>query len=200
MAKTLGSSIRATKTSTVLLPGNDKLVKEQTVVSRFLDAASQHSFADLFNVFRPQLEAFFRSRGCDLALAEDLAQEVMLIVYRKATQVRHRNRFRAWLFIIARNALWRHFRKQTREAEAVYFANIPDRSIGPDQKSAGRPAFEFLRWMTLLDSREREVMTLRFVEQLEYHEIAEAKDIPIGTVQWRVFNAKRKLALHLAAC
>src|SRR5258708_37856706 len=114
MAKTLGIWIRATKTSTVVLPDNDKLVKEQTVVSRFLDAASQHSFADLFNVFRSQLEAFFRSRSCDLALAEDLAQEVMLIVYKKATQVRDRNRFRAGLFIIARNALGRHFRKQTR--------------------------------------------------------------------------------------
>jgi RNA polymerase sigma-70 factor (ECF subfamily) len=200
MAKTLGSSIRAAKTSAVVLPDNHKLVKEQTVVSRFLDAGSQHSFADLFNVFRPQLEAFFRSRSCDLALAEDLAQEVMLIVYRKATQLRDRNLFRAWLFSIARNALWRHFRKQTREAETVYFANIPDRSIAPGQKSAGRPGFEFLRWMMLLDSREREVMTLRFIEHWEYHEIAEAKAIPIGTVQWRVFNAKRKLALHLAAC
>jgi DNA-directed RNA polymerase specialized sigma24 family protein len=37
-----------------------------------------------------------------------------------------------------------------------------------------------------LDSREREVMKLRFVEQWEYHEIAAAQDIPIGTVQWRV--------------
>ena len=37
-----------------------------------------------------------------------------------------------------------------------------------------------------MDSREREVMKLRFVEQWEYHEIAAAQDIPIGTVQWRV--------------
>jgi len=47
---------------------------------------------------------FFRTRGCDLALAEDLAQEVMLSVYRKAAQVRDRASFRAWLFRIARNA------------------------------------------------------------------------------------------------
>jgi DNA-directed RNA polymerase specialized sigma24 family protein len=51
--------------------------------------------------------------------------------------------------------------------------------------------------MTFLDSREREVMTLRFIEQWEYHEIAAAQDIPIGTVQWRVFNAKKKLAPYL---
>jgi DNA-directed RNA polymerase specialized sigma24 family protein len=63
----------------------------------------------------------------------------------------------------------------------------------------GPPAFEFMRWMGFLNPREREVMTLRFVEQWEYHEIAAAKDIPIGTVQWIVFNAKKKLAPRLTA-
>jgi DNA-directed RNA polymerase specialized sigma24 family protein len=41
-------------------------------------------------------------------------------------------------------------------------------------------------------------MTLRFVEEWEYHEIAAAKAIPTGTVQWRVFNSKKKLAQHLS--
>jgi DNA-directed RNA polymerase specialized sigma24 family protein len=54
-----------------------------------------------------------------------------------------------------------------------------------------------MHWMAFLDSREREVMTLRFIEQWEYHEIAAAQAIPIGTVQWRVFNAKKKLAPYL---
>ena len=51
--------------------------------------------------------------------------------------------------------------------------------------------------MSFLDAHESEVMQLRFIEQWEYHEIAEAHAIPIGTVQWRVFNAKKKLAPHL---
>jgi DNA-directed RNA polymerase specialized sigma24 family protein len=52
--------------------------------------------------------------------------------------------------------------------------------------------------MNLLEPSEREVMKLRFVEQLQYHEIAAAQAIPIGTVQSRVFNAKKNLAPHLA--
>jgi DNA-directed RNA polymerase specialized sigma24 family protein len=56
---------------------------------------------------------------------------------------------------------------------------------------------EFRDWMKFLDAQERETMTLRFVEQWEYHEIAAARAIPIGTVQWRVFNSKKKLAVHL---
>ena len=45
--------------------------------------------------------------------------------------------------------------------------------------------------MTFLESREQEALTLRVIEAWEYHEIAAAKAIPIGTVQGRVFNAKR---------
>ena len=71
--------------------------------------------------------------------------------------------------------------------------------IDANTKPAGPPAFEFHRWMSFLESREREALTLRFVEEWEYHEIAAAKAIPIGTVQWRVFNAKKKLAAHLRA-
>lgn len=46
-------------------------------------------------------------------------------------------------------------------------------------------------WMTFLESRVQEALTLRVIEAWEYHEIAAAKAIPIGTVQGRVFNAKR---------
>lgn len=41
-------------------------------------------------------------------------------------------------------------------------------------------------------------MTLRFVEEWEYHEITAAQAIPVGAIQWRVFNSKKKLAPHLA--
>jgi RNA polymerase sigma-70 factor (ECF subfamily) len=176
---------------------NERFLYEAAVMERFLQVPNQESFADLFKTFTPQLIAFFRARSCELALAEDLAQEVMLIVYRKAAQVRDRTLFRAWLFKIARNGLCRHYDKQAREVETVDLAGVTDRLIAASHKPAATPAFEFLHWMAFLDSREREVMTLRFVEQWEYHEIAAAQAIPIGTVQWRVFNAKKKLAPYL---
>ncbi len=117
----------------------------------------------------------------------------MLIVHRKAAQIRDRRPFRGWPFKIARNALCRHFGKQTREVETANLEDVADRAIATCGTSGGTPAFEFQHWMSFLDSREREVMTLRFIEQWEYHEIAAAQAVPIGTVQWRVFNAKKKL-------
>jgi len=176
---------------------NERFLHEAAVTKKFLEAPNDDSFSDLFNIFTPQLVAFFRARSCERALAEDLAQEVMLIVYSKAAQIRDRTLFRAWMFKIARNALCRHYGKQTREVETVDLAEVSDRLVAASHKPAGTPAFEFLHWMGFLDSREREVMRLRFIEQWEYHEIAAAHAIPIGTVQWRVFNAKKKLAPHL---
>jgi RNA polymerase sigma-70 factor (ECF subfamily) len=178
---------------------NERLLHESAVAEKFLEAPNAESFADLFRTFSPQLVAFFRARACALALAEDLAQEVMLTVYCKATQIRDRTLFRPWLFKIARNALCRHFGKQAREVETVDMADVPDRLVAANHKPAGTPAFEFLHWMAFLDSHESEAMKLRFIEQWEYHEIAAAQAIPIGTVQWRVFNAKKKLAPYLTA-
>lgn len=175
-----------------------KVAREAELADKFLDNPNGDSFADLFSTFSPQLVAFFRARGCEVGLAEDLAQEVMFTVYRKAAQVRDRALFRAWLFKIARNTLCRHYGKQTREVETVNFEETTDGLAAASVKASGNPAFEFLHWMALLNSGEREVMELRFIEQWEYHEIATARQLPIGTVQWRVFNAKKKLAPYLA--
>jgi DNA-directed RNA polymerase specialized sigma24 family protein len=105
--------------------------------------AVEGSFAKLFNTFTMQRLAFFRARRYHPDDAEDLAQEVMLKVYLKISQLRDHERFRAWLFTIASNA----------------------------------PSEHYERW--------------------DYHEIAAANNLPIGTVQWRAFNAKKKLDRHL---
>jgi len=177
---------------------NDKFLQEAAVVAKYLDEPRGESFTGLYELFTPRLIAYYRARNCDSGLAEDLAQQVMLTVYRKAGQIRDRALFRAWIFRIAHNALCRHYGKQTREVETVDGEDSVER-LSSASREPGPPAFEFMHWMEFLSPREREVMTLRFVEQWEYHEIAAARSMPIGTVQWLVFNAKKKLAPRLAA-
>jgi RNA polymerase sigma-70 factor (ECF subfamily) len=172
---------------------NDRPRREAAATETFLEARSEESFIELFLTLTPQLVSFFRSRGCAMDLSEDLSQEVMLTVYRKGAQVRDRARFRAWVFTIARHVLYRQHEKHSLEVVAIDLQDIVDTRAKP----AGSFAFEFHHWMTFLESNEREALTLRFVEEWEYHEIAAAKAIPIGTVQWRVYNAKKKLATRL---
>jgi RNA polymerase sigma-70 factor (ECF subfamily) len=177
---------------------NERLLEEGAVTDEFLDDPNERSFDALFKVFSPQLISFFRARTREHALAEDLAQEVMLLVYRNAKQVRDRKLFRAWLFKIAHHALYRHYGKSSRDFETLSLSDMDTRLVGSNRQPGG-PAFEFQCWLQLLDLKERDTMMLRYVEQWEYHEIATAQGTPIGTIQWRIFNCKRKLAKHMVA-
>src|SRR5215469_11861046 len=106
---------------------NRKTLKDDAAIDLFLQNPNPESFAGLFQIFVPQLVSFFRARNREVALAEDLTQEVMLTVYRKAGQVRDRASFRAWLFKIARNALFRHYDKLNREVETVNVEDMDNR-------------------------------------------------------------------------
>ena len=174
---------------------SQKLFHEAEVTRKFLDAPGEETFTDLFKTFSPQLVAFFRARGCPSA--EDLAQDVMLSVYRNAGQLRDRSVFRGWMFKIARHALSHHYEKRTREVETIDLSDVDGTLAAATHPRAGSPGFEFHNWVSVLDFREQEALRLRYVEQWEYHEIAAAQQIPIGTVQWRVHSAKKKLAPYL---
>jgi DNA-directed RNA polymerase specialized sigma24 family protein len=112
---------------------NKRNLKEDTVTDLFLQNPTPESFSALFNIFTPQLVSFFRARSRELALAEDLAQEVMLTVYLKAGQVRDRASFRAWLFKIARNALCRHLKRAIERLVVHPLSNL----VATEQISAG---------------------------------------------------------------
>ena len=113
-----------------------KLLNEAALTERFLEFADEASFTPLFHLFTPQLLAFYRARGCETALAEDLAQEVMLTVYLKAGQIRDRASFRAWLFRIARNTLCRHYGKRARAVDIVDIEDAIER-VPASQTGAG---------------------------------------------------------------
>src|SRR6266478_4118804 len=121
----------------------DSNLRESEVADGFLDHPNEESFTRLFHIFTPQLVAFFRRRGHELVLAEDLAQELMLTVYRKAKQVRDHRLFRAWLLRIARNAACRHFTRLTREAPTVALEDLDDRFAAPSHTAGSGPSFEF---------------------------------------------------------
>ncbi len=58
---------------------------------------------------------------------------------------------------------------------------------------------DWVVWMRFLDPDERQVMMLRYIEDLGYQEIATALGIPLGTVKWKIFHAKEKLRQALGA-
>src|SRR6202020_1853702 len=130
---------------------SERFLQECAAAQNFLESPNEDTFAAVFKIFTPQLTSFFRARGCELALSEDLTQEVMFTVYRKANQLRNRTLFRAWLFKIARSVLCRHYGKRSREVETITLENLADRLLVSSKMSAGTTAFEFLNWIEFLD-------------------------------------------------
>src|SRR5580658_4707426 len=105
---------------------NDRPRREDAATEAFLEAPDEESCIELFLRLTPQLMSFFRSRGCARDLSEDLSQEVMLTVYRKAAQLRDRARFRAWVFTVARHVLYRHHGEHALEVAAIDVHDIVD--------------------------------------------------------------------------
>lgn len=165
---------------------------EKELVRSFLADPCEERFGEVFRAVAPRILTWFRVRGCDKALAEDLTQEVMLTVFRQARHLRNPDLFRPWLYRIVKNALLQHVRRNGRRIETVRMDSA-GASTAADETDPLLPA-QFAEWMAFLDAGEREMMMLRYVDELEYHEIAEALGVPRGTVQWKVFNAKKKLA------
>jgi RNA polymerase sigma-70 factor (ECF subfamily) len=196
------------KVKPVLLPrthpvsfqgGDQKLavVSDWNEIDRFLQDPSEESYRGLFQVLMPRMIAYFRVRGCGREVAEDLAQEVMLAAYTRSSGLRSRALFRPWIYKIARNTFLQWLRRNSREVETVELeaALWQAESRSPDPFRM----LQFSQWMAALDTDERQIMLLRYVEEMEYHDIAEVLGMPIGTVQWKIFNSKKKLARRFGA-
>jgi RNA polymerase sigma-70 factor (ECF subfamily) len=151
----------------------------------------------MFEALMPRMITYFRVRGCVREVAEDLSQEVMLTAYTQSSNLRSRALFRPWLYKVARNTFLQWLRHNSREVETVELdaalREPESRSLDPFR------ALQFAQWMAALDSEERQIMMLRYVEELEYHDIAEVLGLPLGTVQWKIFNSKKKLARRFGA-
>ena len=125
--------------------------------------------------------------------AGDLVQDIWLRVLRSLHTLRDSARFRAWLFGIAHRVLVDRLRAQYAERavdDAVDLSSLAadevDRSLGLD----------IGRGLAALPLVEREVLTLFHVEQFTLQEIAQALEVPVGTVKSRLFRARALLRAH----
>ncbi len=151
-------------------------------------------FCALFDHFAPRLKSFFLRRGVEPGAAEDLVQEALLCVWRKAAYFDPvRASASTWIFTIARNLrvdLARRVRNPPRacielepEAEPI----PDDRAITSEREVRIRAALE------KLPSDQADVIRLHFFEEHSQSEIAELLNIPLGTVKSRVRLAMGRL-------
>jgi RNA polymerase sigma-70 factor (ECF subfamily) len=140
--------------------------------------------------------------------AEDLVQDAALLAYKAFGTFQRGTNFKAWFFRILTNAFYSRHRKEkhekanlsTDEVPALYlYQKTTEAGIsGSDQDPAAAimdrlDADRVGEALDTLPEEYRTVATLYFIDDLSYHQIAEAVQCPVGTVRSRLHRGRRML-------
>ena len=150
-------------------------------------ARSADGVEQLYRESRTALLAYFGRRHRSRTSVEDLLQETFLRLLRRVDRLREARSPRAYLFGIARHVsveAWRRAAPASVPAAESAVASAPE----PDPRVAA-----VREVIARLPPLQREILDLRFQHDLSYAEMAEALDIPVGTVRSRLHNAMQVL-------
>ncbi len=160
---------------------------EQALVLR-CQAGEQAAFEELVLRFTPRL-AYFLRRMLRLDRADDALQEVWADVFRGIERLGSPAAFSTWLYRIARDRAYRELRASSR-ANYVYLEEDPVEVVDDEPEFSADDARRIHECLNLLPPERREVLTLRFMEDLSYDEIASVVGCKIGTVRSRIHYGK----------
>jgi RNA polymerase sigma-70 factor, ECF subfamily len=130
--------------------------------------------------------------------AEDITQDALMQAYRTWSQVdpEAAGGYVKWCYRIAHNlAIDTLRKKKPRGAEEDEMEHAADeRSLRPEEVYENRvQAVQIKECIQSLEEKYREVLILRYQEELSYEQIAVALDLPVSTIETRIFRAKKML-------
>lgn len=170
-------------------------------LGRLLDAVAQardrNAFARLFAYFAPRVKSFLIRSGLADAVAEEVTQEVMIAVWRKASYFDPgRAGASTWVFTIARNRRIDWLRR-ARSRTADHFPDPGDEAdtppSGEDIALMAEREEEVRKALATLSDEQATVVRLSFFSDKPHAEIARELGIPLGTVKSRVRLALNRL-------
>lgn len=161
---------------------------------RVRDGQDEAAFAALFEHFAPRIKGFLMRSGATGALAEEVAQDVMVTVWHKAHLFDPaRASVATWVFTIARNRRIDALRKLRRpEPEDLGWGPEPE----PDQAEAMELQQETERLaeaIAQLPPKQRELIQRAYFGELSHSEIAAETGLPLGTIKSRIRLALERL-------
>jgi RNA polymerase sigma-70 factor (ECF subfamily) len=177
-------------------PARDDQLRLHLLVLR-CQAGDERAFGQLLGEFGARTLRYLHGLVGDDA--DDVQQEVWLSVYRAIVTLANPGAFRTWLFSTTRRRALDHLRKRRREQELIIDAPDEGRGIPDVPDDAALDAVDAFDANDLgnvlagLPPPQREVLLLRFQDQMSYSEIAVIVGCPVGTVKTRIHHAKRKL-------
>jgi len=170
---------------------------EQTLVVR-CQAGDDDAFAELMGLYEARLRYYVEGLAGRTNDADDILQDVWLDVYLKIHKLRSPKAFRAWLYRIARDKVYAEFRRKKHITLESLEQEIPQE--GREEPTFSAEDIERIRAsLQKLSHKHREILLLRFLEDMTYEEIAVSLCCQIGTVRSRVYYAKCALRRQMEA-
>ncbi len=159
----------------------------------------REAFAHLFATFAPLLNGYLRRSGCANGESEELTQETMLTVWRKAHQFdAQRGSASTWIFTIARNLRIDGLRRRPMDE----LPPEPDLDPAPSPYDVAAAADSVTRLqvaLAKLPPEQAEVLRAAYVEHHAHAAIAEKLGLPLGTVKSRLRLALQRLRAEMEA-
>lgn len=162
------------------------------------------AFADFYDYYAGRIKSFLIGKGMNDEIAEELTQEIMLIVWRRAESYDpSKAAASTWLFTIARNRRIDYLRGNSRiEVELNDdMLDIETTENDPQAKfvSDAQAAKQLHRALEKLPQEQRQVMHLSYFRGQSHGAIATWLDLPIGTVKSRIRLAMQSVRVSLNA-
>lgn len=156
------------------------------------------AFSALFDFYGPRIKAFMMRSGFPSSAAEELVQETMLLVWKKASSFDvSRASVSTWIFTIARNLRIDRLRRENRlhvQSEPFDPSDQPDEPLTGEAIVMSSQRAERVRAaLAMLSAEQAEVVRLSFYGDRAQTEIASELGIPLGTVKSRVRLALARL-------
>jgi RNA polymerase sigma-70 factor (ECF subfamily) len=164
------------------------------------EGGDRPAFAALFRHFAPRIKGFLVRGGADEALAEELTQETMVVLWRRASSFDPaRAQVSTWLFTIARNLRIDHHRRvkgSVAELPEDWDPELQpqDAHLGPDELlQAARRESGVRQALAELSPEQAQVLRLSYFDEMPHGRIAQELGIPLGTVKSRIRLAVTQL-------
>jgi RNA polymerase sigma-70 factor (ECF subfamily) len=158
------------------------------------------AYAELFTYYAPRVKSYLMRLGADAGAAEEITQDVMVTVWRKASLFdRNQASVSTWIFRIARNRRIDVFRRTKRpDLDPEESMIMPAGVEAPDERIEAMETESRVR-EAMKDLPEEQLLLLRlaFYEGLSHREIADKLAVPLGTVKSRIRLAFAKMKSRL---
>jgi len=164
-------------------------------IARIAAHQDREAFATLFDHYAPRVKALLVRSGSPPSAAEELAQETLLAVWRKAHLFdQGRASAAAWIFTIARNLRIDSLRRADRAVYAEDFAPDAEDPPQPDAILNGAQEAERVRAaMRTLNPDQAQAIEMAFFHEQTHTQISDALGVPLGTIKARIRFGMMKL-------